>query len=264
MRFQIEERVKVEKSINHMTCSISSSNLRVEIFTERLLLLESALLAVKSQIFSFHESIAELPVKIALQKILECIPPSALTTGRKNNEIINEEATKIDFIIGKYSCDGKNIGLPRQPKKYCTIKAYPKSESIKVVKVISKPIKFSDFTEGNVEHASNGQIQSHIQHSEKALQKSLQIIKALEKAAKGFEETLEPMESRHMPTLKEEVLCMVKHLRLNISLLLRGISKLNNYRQISRILIKLKQRATLREIIVKMEEERGKKKNWRI
>ncbi|KAM7537447.1 hypothetical protein Aperf_G00000075475 [Anoplocephala perfoliata] len=76
--------------------------------------------------------------------------------GQTNSEIaaiINEESTKIDLLIEKYSRDGKSIDLPRQPKKYSTIKAYPQSASIKVVKMISKMNKSSsDSTESNVEH----------------------------------------------------------------------------------------------------------------
>ncbi|VDK22699.1 unnamed protein product [Taenia asiatica] len=104
--------------------------------------------------------------------------------------------------------------LMRQPMRYTTIQNYAQSDVTKVAKVLLKPSKSSDLSECNQEHASNRTIQAQISNSGKALQRSLQLLNALEKAAQCLEET------PNTPVVKEEIILMVRYLKINIANLL--------------------------------------------
>ena len=141
--------------------------------------------------------------------------------------------------------------------KYTVFQNYAQSDGVKVDRVTLKPYKVCDISECNQEHISNRATQTYITNSEKALQKSLLLVAALENAAQCFENTTNPF------LMKEEFVFMIKELRTNITMLVRGISQLNSHRQIARLLTKLKQRGTVKMIMGKIEEEKGKKKIWR-
>ncbi|KAL5971952.1 hypothetical protein TSMEX_000343 [Taenia solium] len=205
-----------------------------------------------------------MPVKKALQKVVECIPPNALALFRRNSDptgVASEEQAKIDVLIKKFVSaeePANDTALMRQPMRYTTIQNYAQSDVIKVAKVLLKPSKSSDLSECNQEHASNRTIQAQISNSGKALQRSLQLLSALEKAALCFEET------PNTPVVKEEIVLMVRYLKINIANLVHGITHLNSHRQIARILAKLRQRGTMKTLLTRMEEEKGKKKVWRL
>lgn len=243
---------------------MGSVNLRVEVFMERLICLQNTLQSVKCHLPSFYEHISAMSVKKALQKVVECIPPNALAVSRRNSDpagVASEEQAKVDVLIEKFLHTEESTidtALMRQPMRYTTFQNYAQSDVIKVAKVLLKPSKSSDLSECNQEHASNRTIQAQISNSGKALQRSLQLLSALEKAAQCLEET------PNTPMLKEEIVSMVRYLKINITNLVRGITHLNSHRQIARILAKLRQRGTLKALLTRMEEEKGKKKIWRL
>ncbi|KAH9283518.1 Nuclear pore complex protein [Echinococcus granulosus] len=245
-----------------MSSGLGSANLRVEVFMERLICLENTLQCVKCHLPSFYEHISAMPVKRALQKVVECIPPNALTVSRRNNDpagAASEEQAKIDFLMEKFSHNeesANDAALMRRPMRYTTLQNYAQSDAIKVGKVLLKTSKSPDLSECNQDHANNRTIQAQILNSGRTLQKSLQLLTALEEAARCFEET------PNTPVLKEEIVSMVRHLKISVTNLLRGITQLNSYRQIARILAKLRQRGTMKALLTRIEEEKGKKKVW--
>ncbi|CDS41929.1 conserved hypothetical protein [Echinococcus multilocularis] len=230
---------------------------------ERLVCLENTLQCVKCHLPSFYEHISAMPVKRALQKVVECIPPNALTVLRRNNDPAggaSEEQAKIDFLMEKFSHNeecANDAALMRRPMRYTTLQNYAQSDAIKVGKVLLKTSKSPDLSEYNQDHANNRTIQAQILNSGRTLQKSLQLLTALEEAARCYEET------PNTPVLKEEIVSMVRHLKISVTNLLRGITQLNSYRQIARILAKLRQRGTMKALLTRIEEEKGKKKAWR-
>ncbi|VDM35322.1 unnamed protein product [Hydatigera taeniaeformis] len=246
-----------------MTSELENGNLGVEVFVERLACLENTLQHVKCHLPSFYEHISAVPVKKALQSVVECIPPNAFTVSRRNSDLAgmaSEEQAKIEFLLVKFMHAGETANdraLMRQPMRYSTFQNYVQLDGVKVSKSTLKLSKTSDLCECNQEYTSNRTIQAQISNSGRSLQKSLQLLSALEKAAQCFEEF------PNTPVLKEEIVIMIRCLKANIMNLLRGIAYLNNHRRITRILAKLRQRGTVKTLLNRMEEEKGRKRAWR-
>ncbi|VDD82632.1 unnamed protein product [Mesocestoides corti] len=234
---------------------MEGTNTQADTLAESLIHLENVLQSVKYHLPWFYDPISTTPIKKAVQKLIDSLPAAVVATA-----VPSEDQRRIDGIVEKYlkmEGDGGIAEVKRQPMKYTAIQSCVQPKILKTGQVIVKPAKGTSYVDSSQDNVNGHITQMQIANSEKALQKSLRLIEAIRKAMVGSSCTVKT------PGTTEEVSLMVKQLRENCTSLAKWISQLNNRRQVARILTKLRHRGTVRTLLGRIEDEKGKKEIWR-
>lgn len=235
---------------------MGSLTFSTDVYIERLVGLENALQEVKCKLFLFRERIEEIPLKNALRKFLEYIPTSALAVIKKNTETVS------NLLPENNPLNGDEEVSSYQRKKYCTFQPYHHSETIIVKKIPIKKKKLDHSNDCKCATNDKRPIQHLIAEIEKAVQNSHLIIESLVDAAKAYKR-LDCKKPERTPILWRDINYAIKQLRFHISIILKGATHLNKHRQMPRLLSVLRCRATIINVISKLEEE-GKQMKWKV
>lgn len=237
------------------------SGFDIEAFTRHLTSLECVLLNVKCHLPWFYDQLSTLTIRKAVLKVIESLPES-VRSDKKSSDTGSEDAAKIDCITDKYSkmklSEHDKKPWRKTPQKYAVIQSSVHPDSLRNGKVTIRIYKHLSSSDNQPpEHPNAPKTQVYIANSEKIIHKMLQLVGVLQRAAANFKTVSDSQ------TTLDEIGFMCRQLRICNTTLLKLITQLNFRRHVARILMRLKHRGSVRTLLTRVEEEKGKKCVWK-
>ncbi|BHF64578.1 hypothetical protein SprV_0200758400 [Sparganum proliferum] len=233
--------------------------------------LEDILMAIKLRLIWFYDQFSTSVLQAAVRILIEQLPPGATKKLLRSEDTLNGkqlEALELEKLKAKYTLktplpksvptsahnDGK-----RDLHKYSTTRSSFRSSSLKCAKVVINGPKTTvpiEPTDPGGQRLTQYYIAS-IKRLISVMMDQIDLLRAIAEQSKA----LLPDSENGEVIADLGVVC--HHLRKTGTLLVRCIAQLNSRRHVERILLKLKNRSTVKLLLGRIDAEKKKKKQWK-
>ncbi|VDL90721.1 unnamed protein product [Schistocephalus solidus] len=229
--------------------------------------LEDILIAIKLRLVWFYDQFSTSVLQAAVRVLIEQLPSGATKKLLRNEDTLNGkqlEALELEKLKTKYTSQTPLLKTPLASNtydgnKYSITRSGFRASSLKCAKVVIHVPK----NVAPIEPVDTG--------GQRLTQYYIASIKRLIAVMMDHVDLLRVITKHHKTPLPDSdksdvisdlgVIC--QHLRKTSILLIRCIAQLNSRRHVERILLKLKNRSTVKLLLGKIDAEKKKKKQWK-